>query len=100
MTQPNDFGGGFDATDESTKVAAPPLSAIAPPNNLAKTPIPTNHQPTDAIGIRSSMTGEVYHPLGHWDPLTGTTDAVGVPVGPRHETTSAGTQPIDTSSPL
>jgi hypothetical protein len=98
----NDFGGGFDASDEATKVAAPPLAALpVPVANVTNLPIGTGNQPTDGIGVRlSTQPGVLYHPLGTWNAATGTTDAVAVALGARTLNFSAGTQPVDSQRPV
>lgn len=93
----NDFGGGFDASDEATKVAAPPLADINA--QTATLPVPTHHKPTDGIGVRiSTQAGVLFHPLGTWNPVTGTTDAASVALGAQTLNFSAGTQPVDSEA--
>lgn len=92
----NDFGGGFDASDEATKVAAPPLADLALAVNLAATPIATGGQPTDGIGIRNFLAGDVVYAAGMWSP--GFTAVGTQTIFNTHPVTSAGTQAIDISA--
>lgn len=92
----NDFGGGFDASDEASKVAAPPLADLALAVNISAAPVATGGQPTDGIGIRQFTNSVVTYGVGHWvDGVTTTGTQI---ASAAHPCVSAGTQAIDISA--